>query len=222
MSEQGSDIFISYSSKDHAWVSGLAQALVACGYRVWWDRHLLAGENFHKEIERALNAARCVVTVWSEHSIESKWVVAESGQGDKRGVLIPLVYRPANIPLAFQTYHNADFQQWRGGVDEDCFQSVLRSIERVLKRPVMDTSRIQGQNFMQKPPVSGEQRNYRGYLILAGVILCLAVIVALAFQGKQSPERDSSIKPTGDFKIEASGDSKVNVITGDDQVQQGE
>lgn len=221
MSDQIPDIFISYSSKDRAWVAGFAKALSACGYKVWWDRELLPGENYHKEIETALNQSRCVVTVWSEHSVESKWVLAESGRADKRGVLIPVIYQPATIPLAFDTYHNADLQPWQGDLDDAGFQQLLRSIVRVTQKNPVSTGKTPATGFMTKPPKKILSDPSRHNLIVAGLVLCLIAVAAFWFSstGTKS-ERDSSIHAEGDLKFEASGDGSVVVTTGDGQVNQ--
>ena len=51
------DIFISYSKHDQAEARLLAAFLEAEGYKVWWDRNLLSGDNFRKEIMKALSKA---------------------------------------------------------------------------------------------------------------------------------------------------------------------
>lgn len=221
MSDQIPDIFISYSSKDRAWVAEFAKVLTTCGYKVWWDRELLPGENYHKEIEAALNKARCVVTVWSEYSVESKWVLAESGRADKCGVLIPVVYRPAVIPLAFDTSHNADLQHWQGDLDDVGFQQLLRSIVRVTQKNPVNTEAVSTAGFMPKPPKTILNHPARNNLMLAGLVLCLVTIAIFWFSSTgTNPERDSSIHSEGDLKFEASGDGNVVVTTGDGQVIQ--
>lgn len=221
MSDQIPDIFISYSSKDRAWVAGFAKVLTACGYRVWWDRELLPGENYHKEIENALNQSRCVVTVWSEHSVESKWVLAESGRADKRDVLIPVIYRPAVIPLAFDTSHNADLQHWQGDLNDVGFQQLLRSIVRVTQKNPVSTVEVSTSGFMPKPQKAIPSHPSRNNLMLAGLVLCLVAVAAFWFSSTGTkPERDSSIHAEGDLKFEASGDGNVVVTTGDGQVNE--
>lgn len=64
-----SDIFISYAREDYDAAQRLAEALGGRGWSVWWDRTILAGEHFEKEIREALHKARCVVVLWSPHSI---------------------------------------------------------------------------------------------------------------------------------------------------------
>ncbi|MEE4302150.1 MAG: toll/interleukin-1 receptor domain-containing protein [Pseudomonadales bacterium] len=71
------DIFLSYASEDRERVRPLVAALEAEGLSVWWDRELRPGPSFDLEIERAIEAARCVVVVWSEHAVASEWVRSE-------------------------------------------------------------------------------------------------------------------------------------------------
>ena len=73
-----SDIFISYSSHDRPWVKVLAEALRSEGWSVWWDRTTPTGSNYYRAIENELDAARCVVVVWSKESVRSDWVPAEA------------------------------------------------------------------------------------------------------------------------------------------------
>ena len=72
------DIFISYSHKDKEWVSKLAGTLESKGYKVWWDKELLASQDFASMIEEALNASKCILTVWSSHSTKPKALLSTS------------------------------------------------------------------------------------------------------------------------------------------------
>jgi hypothetical protein len=61
-----SDVFLSYASEDRGRVAAIVSALEASGLSVWWDRAIQVGASYDDAIEVALNAARCVVTVWTE------------------------------------------------------------------------------------------------------------------------------------------------------------
>ena len=73
-----SDIFLSYASDDLPRVGLLIRALERHGWSVWWDRTILPGRTFDQAIEEALDAARCVMVVWSQHSVHSDWVKTEA------------------------------------------------------------------------------------------------------------------------------------------------
>ncbi len=62
------DLFVSYKSEDRARVAPLVAALEADGVGVWWDAHIGGGTEWRDTIESELNAARCVLVVWSERS----------------------------------------------------------------------------------------------------------------------------------------------------------
>lgn len=66
---QPADVFLSYKREDEARAARLVKAFEIHGLSVWWDRTLPAGENWSSEIDLALDAARCVVTLWTEGSV---------------------------------------------------------------------------------------------------------------------------------------------------------
>jgi TIR domain len=69
-----SDIFISYKREEQATARKLADALESEGWSVWWDPKLRAGEHFDDMIEKALHEAKCVLVLWSERSVQSRYV----------------------------------------------------------------------------------------------------------------------------------------------------
>ncbi len=98
-----SDIFISYVREDEARVRELAGALTRLGWSVWYDRALVPSEEYDERIEQELDAARCVIVVWSRTSIKSKWVRAEASAADDQGKLIPVAFDfDVVLPLKFR------------------------------------------------------------------------------------------------------------------------
>ena len=75
-----SDIFISYASQDRARILPLVEALEARGWSVFWDTTVLPGEEWHRKITTELDAARCVIVLWSQTSVDSHWVHEEAGE----------------------------------------------------------------------------------------------------------------------------------------------
>ena len=104
------DLFISYSSRDRAFIVPLVEYLERIGYSVWWDRHIDAGSTFDKDIEDALDAAKCVIVVWSRNSVRSNWVRAEANEGLTRGILVPVLIDETRPPLIFRSLQNLDYR----------------------------------------------------------------------------------------------------------------
>ncbi len=109
-----SDIFISYASEDRERAKTLAEALEAQDWSVWWDRVIPAGRTFDEVIEEAIDAAKCIVVVWSEASVKSRWVRTEAEEGATRGILVPVLIEDVRIPLAFRRIQAAYLIDWDG------------------------------------------------------------------------------------------------------------
>ena len=124
-----SDIFISYSSADRDRAALLAHALQARGWSVWWDRTIPPGRQFDEVIEEALDAARCVVVLWSKASIASSWVKNEASEAMRRKALIPaLIDVQVRIPLEFRRLQAADLSQWHGETTMPEFEQFCAAI----------------------------------------------------------------------------------------------
>ncbi|MCZ6890694.1 MAG: TIR domain-containing protein, partial [Gammaproteobacteria bacterium] len=119
------DVFISYASDDRASVEPIVRALESHGLSVWWDRNIDAGTAFDREIEAAIEAARCIVVVWTKRSVQSDWVRAEATEGLQRGVLVPIVLGDARPPMVFRATQAILID----GQIED-FSAILRAVDR--------------------------------------------------------------------------------------------
>ncbi len=124
-----SDIFISYASADRDRAKVVAETLTARGWTVWWDRVIPPGREFDEVIEEALDAARCVVVLWSKTSVASRWVKTESAEAMRRKVLIPVLIDDAKIPLKFRRLQAADLSQWQGEPDHPELLNFLQSLD---------------------------------------------------------------------------------------------
>ena len=102
-------VFISYATEDRQRVQPLVELLEAEGLTVWWDRRIETGSSWDKVIERELDAAACVVVVWSAHSVDAEWVRNEATEAADRGVLVPIQIDEARLPLAFRRMQTAKF-----------------------------------------------------------------------------------------------------------------
>jgi hypothetical protein len=110
------DIFISYANEDRDRAETLASAFTALGWSVWWDLKIVTGQPFDHAIEVALEAAKCVVVLWSQHSIRSEWVKNEAAVAAERGVMVPAMIDDIKLPLEFRRRQTADLTDWMGTV----------------------------------------------------------------------------------------------------------
>ena len=80
------DVFLSYKREDEARVAPIVEGLRAAGLSVWWDRDIPGGESWRQTIGEHLEAARCVIVVWSETSVgpAGAFVHEEAGRAKAR------------------------------------------------------------------------------------------------------------------------------------------
>lgn len=108
------DVFLSYSRSDQERVARVADGLENGGRSLWWDRRLASGGDYALEIEREIDAARCVVVAWSPAARDSLWVRAEANAALDSGKLVQIAYDAPRLPLPFTMLHFLDFTAWSG------------------------------------------------------------------------------------------------------------
>jgi hypothetical protein len=124
-----SDIFISYARADEARIRELADALTRLGWSIWYDRALIPSEEYDERIEREVDAARCVIVVWSRDSVKSKWVRAEAGAADDQGKLIPITFDSGVIPpIRFRQLNMAKLSSPSLAPRDDSVDSLLSEL----------------------------------------------------------------------------------------------
>jgi formylglycine-generating enzyme required for sulfatase activity len=126
------DIFLSYDSQDRDRVRSLVDAFERQGWSVWWDRRIPPGQTWHQAIQTALDAAKCVVVVWSQHSIKSDWVIVEAEEGKSRGLLIPVLLDDVRLPLSFRLIQAARLVDWQGAATHPEWMFLLDTIKTII------------------------------------------------------------------------------------------
>jgi adenylate cyclase len=129
------DVFLSYARSDRAHAEALVRAIEAQGFSVWWDPHIAAGQEFDQLIAQELQQAGCAVVVWTETSVDSRWVRGEARDAADRGILIPVRFGGVQLPIDVRAIHTTDLDQWNEDSDSPAFRSLVASIRSVLKRP---------------------------------------------------------------------------------------
>ena len=129
------DIFLSYNEKDRDAVRRLAEALQSTGWSVWWDRRIPAGLTWRGVLERELQQMRCMVVLWSRHSVASEWVCEEAAEGRQLGRLVPVLIENVRPPPGFREIQAADLVEWNGSQDFLGLRRLLEDIERLIGKP---------------------------------------------------------------------------------------
>ena len=127
------DIFVSYSRTDKARVAPLVAALEAQGWSVWWDPEITPGDEFDAMIGAELEAARAVVVVWSPASVDSRWVKGEARDAADRGVLVPVRFENARLPIDVRAIHTTELDGWGEKRDSAPFKALCVALQAKLK-----------------------------------------------------------------------------------------
>lgn len=178
------DVFLSYASENRSEAEQVAHALEAAGFSVWWDREIIIGETFDKAIERELEAARCVVVLWSSHSVASEWVRNEAAAAAERGVLMPAMIEPVKLPIEFRRKQTADMSDWNADAGHPGFQALLRGIATATNRKPLPPQ--QPENIPRPPPKRGNRTVL--LLVLALLVGGLMLYAWMALQDGPNPE----------------------------------
>ncbi len=128
------DVFISYARSDKARVAPLVAAIEAKGWSVWWDPEIAAGQQFDDQIEAEINAARAVLVVWTPTSVASRWVRGEAREAADRGILVPVRFEDARLPMDVRALHTTDLDKWGEDPESPPFQEILRALGSMIAR----------------------------------------------------------------------------------------
>ena len=128
------DIFVSYARKDSARVEQLAEGLARSGgWSLFTDHVIPTGQSWREYIGAQLEGARCVLVIWSNASVSSRWVQEEADEGFRRGILIPILLELVTPPLGFRSLQAADLSGWQGDCESAAFRRLLDDIAHILK-----------------------------------------------------------------------------------------
>ena len=195
------EIFISYDSADRAVAQKFADALESFGWSIWWDREIPLGKSFDQVIEEELNAARCVVVLWTKNSVRSRWVKAEASAAAERERLLPVLLDDAAIPLEFNRIQTAMLGGWEGDRAHPEFERLVEAVEQMVGQPSptpRDSSHRREEGT--KPKKLWQTTPGRLGLVAAAVVIIAGLIVAKnalqdSWQAVPPPTNDAATNP---------------------------
>lgn len=156
-SKSMTQVFISYSRKDLAFVKKLAADLQAAGLDVWYDLSgLEGGQRWRIEIEKAIRASQYVLVVLSPDSTISEWVEREYlFANNLKKQIIPLFYKPCDLPLYYLNVHYIDVQDKNY---KQNFDEILRAlgVQSVVPKPAPEpeNKKVSSKNLEKEKKVT--------------------------------------------------------------------
>ena len=183
-------VFISYSRKDLAFVEQLAADLKAAGLDVWYDLSgLEGGARWRIEIEKAVRASQYVLVVLSPDSVASEWVEREYlFANNLKKEIVPLFYKPCDLPLYYLNMHYLDVQ---GENYERNYNEILRALDvkpvaqkpSIPEREVSTSEKPDGKQDedLQPEPVKVAHIDWRKLKPYGLIALIGVVVLFLAF-----------------------------------------
>jgi len=194
------DIFISYAHEDAERIEPLVQALEEQGWSVFWDRHIPAGQTWRSFIAKALHNAKCVIVVWSVHSLPSNWVSEEADEGKKRHILVPLLMDKVEPPIGFRSIQTADLSDWQLNKPSPRFEKLVQDINLILTGTPSSTA-VKPVSMPKKrpnPPCESPKRKLKAAVFqhpfLMAVIFILVVVGGFLGYQTRSPDPSTSIE----------------------------
>ncbi|MDE2139231.1 MAG: TIR domain-containing protein [Gammaproteobacteria bacterium] len=128
------DVFVSYARADKARVAPLVAAIEAKGWSVWWDPEITPGQEFDDQIDAEINAAKAVLVVWTPTSVTSRWVRGEAREAAERGILVPVRFEQARLPMDVRAIHTTDLDNWREDPANPAVQECLYALGAMIAR----------------------------------------------------------------------------------------
>jgi adenylate cyclase len=128
------DVFVSYARSDKARVAPLVAAIEAQGWSVWWDPEISPGQEFDRQIAAELRIATAVLVVWTPNSVESRWVRGEAREAAERGILVPVRFERANLPIDVRAFHTTDLDGSAKDARSPQVQELLHALGAMIAR----------------------------------------------------------------------------------------
>jgi hypothetical protein len=130
----GPEVFLSYAHEDVGVAQMISERIGRENWSVFWDRSIPVGLTWDDIVEGALDAAKCVVVLWSPAARNSDWVRIEAMEGAERGILAPALIKETKIPLRFRRIQAADLVGWDSSASDTLgMHALISAIDRCVR-----------------------------------------------------------------------------------------
>ena len=150
------DVFISYAREDRPVVAKLADYLMSVGIRVFWDPEIRSGTDWRDKLDGKLQGVKCVLVLWSEHSITSEYVLEEADYGKSRQVLLAAKLDACRLPFGFRRLNTDDLKNWTGETPPPGITRITQRITELVNAPSAAEDRTAKDEKLRKSPKSSQ------------------------------------------------------------------
>lgn len=154
------DILFSYAHEDDERAEVVVRAIRQLRWSVWWDRDipLVAGVPYTDHITAELKQAKCVLVLWTKHSISKSWVRSEARLGLASNKLVQIAdgVTKFEIPPPFFEFLFADLTGWQGAHDQLDFQRLIDGMATLCGPP--GPGAVDGQEMREPKHAMGDGR----------------------------------------------------------------
>lgn len=132
-------VFISHSSAEDEFVDNLSRSLERYAFEVWVDHlhKVPAGQFWDEYVDMKLGDSKVMLLVWSPTASTSNNVSVEWREfHTKNKLIIPIVVRPAPLPLLIRHLQRIDF------VDQTKYEDQVSSLIKSLPTPELNATSL--------------------------------------------------------------------------------
>ena len=130
---QRTNVFLAYSRDDKRVAQQLIAALQQHDVSVWWDVDSIPiGADWESFLFEQVSVAGCVIVLWSQASVRSKWVSFEASIAARRSALLPILIEEVRIPDEFSRIQAASLSHWSGDANDPVFRELLAAVQRFI------------------------------------------------------------------------------------------
>jgi len=214
------DIFISYKREDeeeHGRVRPIAEALRAEGYDVFYDVQVPPGSSWEDVLQSKISAARAVLVLWSQHSVESDWVKEEAEMAKHAGKLIPVFLDAVPPPFGFARIEGANLVDWDGDLSHIEWKNLVAAIKTRIGagekevQPALTRVAYQPSKTVTVSKAA-PKKGGGGVLKALAAVVALALVAGIGFVGfnilQQEDQRTRPSLETADAAVEAAEETE--------------
>lgn len=151
------DVFVSYKAEDRRRIEPLVAGLEAAGLKVWWDVHIGGGSEWRRSIEEQLDAAKCVIVVWSRRSTAPDgWFVRdEASRAMEHDVYLPVRIDNVRLPLGFGETQALSLVRWKGDRADPRLEAVVRAAQAIVRGEPRPFSAVASEPLSRRTILAG-------------------------------------------------------------------